>query len=96
MKFKFIFFFQILDLRNNNLMQINDSVSQMLKNSTTLKQLWISGNPIACDCDNQPFLAFLQSNFKKVTQTTTTLPEISLKTNIVHYTKMVEHCVFLK
>lgn len=59
-------FFQIMDLRNNNLVHVNEIVSEILKNSSTLKELWISGNHIACDCENQPFLSFLQSSFQKV------------------------------
>lgn len=64
-----------MDLRNNHIAHVNSTATEILKNYTTLKKLLISGNPIECNCDNQPFLSFLQSIYKKVC-------EISLKIKI--------------
>lgn len=57
---------EVLDLRNNTIRHVNSSIADMLNNSTSLKKLWISGNPIECECSNKEFLLFMQNKYKKI------------------------------
>ncbi|KAI4487752.1 hypothetical protein M0802_011857 [Mischocyttarus mexicanus] len=49
-----------LELHNNNISRIDDYLFKYL-NSSSLKELTLSGNPILCDCNSQELYSFVQS-----------------------------------
>lgn len=57
---------EVLELDNNNISRINPDVLQFMRNSTTLKQLTLHGNPWACDCDARDFLNFIQTKVVEI------------------------------
>lgn len=57
---------QLLDLRRNHLSRV-DEVSAAALFHVPERRVWLAGNPLVCDCDNQPFLAALQAHHSQVT-----------------------------
>lgn len=57
---------RILELQNNKLQTLNESVINFLSNSTTIEHMKLSGNPWHCGCENLMFLTFVQKNYKKI------------------------------
>ncbi|KAG5671174.1 hypothetical protein PVAND_001385 [Polypedilum vanderplanki] len=57
----------VLELENNQIESLNDSVIDALNNSQTLQSLKLSGNPWKCDCDFVKMLNFLQKFYKNIT-----------------------------
>ncbi|KAJ2945800.1 hypothetical protein O0L34_g4705 [Tuta absoluta] len=50
-----------LDLRNNSISRLDGEQSTRLFGNKG-RRVWLAGNPIACDCDNQPLLDALHVN----------------------------------
>ncbi|KAI5634856.1 TIR domain-containing protein [Phthorimaea operculella] len=50
-----------LDLRNNSISRLDGEQSMRLFGNKG-RRVWLTGNPIVCDCDNQPFLDALHVN----------------------------------
>ncbi|XP_003704992.1 toll like receptor [Megachile rotundata] len=59
---------EILELHNNKFTRLRSDVLQFLKNSTTLKELTLHGNPWACDCETKDFLNFIQTRAGRIIQ----------------------------
>lgn len=47
-------------------MKIDFAVLERMKNSSTLKNITLHGNPWNCDCDAGDFLSFVQTKFKQI------------------------------
>jgi len=56
----------ILELNDNRLQRINESVLAHLNNSKTLKQMRLAGNDWQCDCNNWQFINFAQNFYSKI------------------------------
>lgn len=57
---------ETLELHNNNLVRLDSKVVEILKTSTSLKELTIHGNPWKCDCEASDLVSFVQTKFKKI------------------------------
>lgn len=57
---------KVLDLNDNNLETLNNSVISFLRNSTTLEELTLSGNPWLCDCAHRDFMILVQNMNTKI------------------------------
>uniref|UniRef100_A0A1B0CQQ9 TIR domain-containing protein n=2 Tax=Lutzomyia longipalpis TaxID=7200 RepID=A0A1B0CQQ9_LUTLO len=57
---------ELLDLRNNNMIHINETVLSAFNDTNTLKNISLSNNPWKCNCEALSFMIYIQSQFKKV------------------------------
>ncbi|PSN56345.1 Protein toll [Blattella germanica] len=65
---------QVLELHNNNMTYLNNSVLDILgAEKTGLRHLTLNDNPWECDCKARDLLTFLQEHYKQVKQ----LPDIT-------------------
>lgn len=55
-----------LDLRNNNMVHINETVLKAFNNTRTLRNISLSNNPWKCNCEALSLMIYIQSQFKKV------------------------------
>ncbi|XP_059621553.1 protein toll [Phlebotomus argentipes] len=55
-----------LDLRNNNMIHINETVLKAFNNTRTLRNISLSNNPWKCNCEALSLMIYIQSQFKKV------------------------------
>jgi protein toll len=56
----------VLELQNNMIESLNESVITALNNSQTLQTLKLSGNPWRCDCNFKKFLSFVQKTYMNI------------------------------
>lgn len=56
----------LLQLNDNKLQTLDESVMNFISNSTTIEQLTLSGNPWICNCTTRPFINFVQKNHLKI------------------------------
>lgn len=57
---------RILELHENNLQTLNESVRNFITNSSSIEQLTLRDNPWQCDCSNLEFMNFVQNVRLKV------------------------------
>lgn len=57
---------RVLEIHDNKLTTLNESAMNFLKNSSTLEQLTLSGNPWSCECNNLNFMNFVQKLHLKI------------------------------
>lgn len=55
-----------LELQNNQIETLNNSVIQALNNSKTLQNMKLSGNPWRCDCSFVKSLSFIQKSYMNI------------------------------
>ncbi|CRL07112.1 CLUMA_CG020109, isoform A [Clunio marinus] len=57
---------RVLNLKDNNLKLLNDSVIKFITNSSYIEQLFLSNNPWQCDCESLEFMNFVQKFRQKI------------------------------
>ena len=80
-----------LDISNNNL----TNLPKLLKNISSINEMWISGNPFKCECDNMWMKKWILNNSNVIKDYKTAYCQTGSgkKTDIIHMSEIDLGCV---